>query len=191
MRATNDTAQGRVEIFYEGEWGTICDDYWDLNAANVACRQLGFLIAVRKSSSAEFGAGTGRIWLDNVRCTGDEANISDCTHNGWGDHNCEHAEDAGVVCSSKSLSCHTVTPFTHISLFLLAVSFIKLFLLLSRFIHSSRRLNCVCDDGCTLFVTIGEHLTGLSILSPPQSATCLFIYSWTQLIVLTFEAIVP
>lgn len=126
VQASNDTRQGRVEIYHDGHWGTICDDYWDLNAANVACSQLGFLLAVRKSSSAEFGAGTGPIWLDNVRCTGDEANISECAHNGWGEHNCAHSEDAGVVCSSKSLSCSTVTPFPHISSFLLAISF-KLF----------------------------------------------------------------
>lgn len=113
-QANNDTTiQGRVEIFHDEEWGTICDDYWDLNAASVACHQLGYLIAVRKSSNAEFGAGTGQIWLDNVRCTGDEANISDCRHNDWGVHNCGHTEDAGVVCSSKSLSCHT--PFIPIS----------------------------------------------------------------------------
>ena len=96
--------EGRVEIYYEGEWGTICDDFWDLNAAIVACRQLGYLTAIRRSGSAEFGQGEGRIWLDNVRCTGDEASVADCDHGGWGNHNCQHSEDAGVVCSSKLLS---------------------------------------------------------------------------------------
>ena len=94
-------AQGRVEVFYNGIWGTVCDDYWDLNDAKVVCRQLGFGRATRAYKSATFGPGNGKIWMDGVRCTGSERSLTECPHNGWGIQNCGHSEDAGVQCSSN------------------------------------------------------------------------------------------
>ena len=93
--------EGRVEILYNGKWGTVCDDYWDINDARVVCRQLGFLDAVSAPISAHFGAGSGQIWLDDVRCSGSESSIVNCLHNSWGVQNCDHDEDASVICSSK------------------------------------------------------------------------------------------
>ena len=97
---------GRVEVYYNGQWGTICDDSWGINAANVACRQLGYLYAVRALPSYLVPDGSGQIWLDDVYCTGREQNLSSCNHNGWGTHDCQHYNDAGVECSStgKNLS---------------------------------------------------------------------------------------
>ena len=89
-----------MEIFYNGNWGTVCDDYWDRNDARVVCRQLGFPDAVSAPHSARFGSGSGKIWLDDVRCLGNESSIVNCSHNGWGSHNCGHSEDASVICSS-------------------------------------------------------------------------------------------
>ena len=43
----NSTNEGRVEVFYNGEWGTICDDSWGYNEALVVCRMLGFANAVQ------------------------------------------------------------------------------------------------------------------------------------------------
>jgi len=45
-----------------------------------------------------FGAGTGPILLDNVRCIGNERSIADCPHKGWTNHNCDHTEDVSVSC---------------------------------------------------------------------------------------------
>ena len=91
--------EGRLEMRYNGEWGTICDDDWSNRNAKVACRQLGYKYAER--SSRDFGAGNGTIWLDNVGCTGNESSLLDCNHGGLGVHNCDHAEDIGIICSSK------------------------------------------------------------------------------------------
>ena len=91
---------GRVEVFYQGQWGTICNDEWDINDANVTCRQLGYKYAVRVLSEDEVPDGFGKIWLDEVNCTGSEQNLTSCSHEGWGNHDCEHDEDAGVECSS-------------------------------------------------------------------------------------------
>ncbi|NXW10321.1 C163A protein, partial [Fregetta grallaria] len=90
---------GRVEIYYRGSWGTVCDDGWDLPDATVVCRQLGCGGAVEAVGSTRFGAGSGQIWLDGVNCSGAEAALWDCPAGPWGQHDCGHKEDAGVVCS--------------------------------------------------------------------------------------------
>lgn len=93
--------EGRVEIFFLGKWGTVCHDKWDIDDAHVVCRQLGFPFAVSALGSAHFGGGSGRIWMDDVECSGSEKSILNCPQNGWGRHGCNHAEDASVICSSK------------------------------------------------------------------------------------------
>ncbi|XP_009889380.1 PREDICTED: HHIP-like protein 1 [Charadrius vociferus] len=98
-------SRGRVEVYINGEWGTVCDDGWSSPAAAVVCRQLGFPYVVRASKKAEFGEGTSlRILLDDVQCSGQEKTLLECDHADIGTHNCSHEEDAGVVCSREEVA---------------------------------------------------------------------------------------
>ena len=107
--------EGRLEICFEGIWGTVCDDSWDTRDAEVVCRQLGYNATGALALSAfQFGQGTGPIYLDDVACVGSEQTLVSCSHPNIGEHNCGHEEDAGVKCSAEGeldksmhiLSCH-------------------------------------------------------------------------------------
>ena len=91
--------EGRVEVNYNGEWGTVCDDGWDDTDAGVVCRQLGFGSSGTAIGSAAFGQGSGSIWLDGVHCTGSESVLTSCIHLGFNvTRSCDHHRDAGVRC---------------------------------------------------------------------------------------------
>ena len=95
--------QGRVEVYYNGQWGTVCDDGWDLNDAQVVCRELNLGQALHAVRGSFYHQGTGQIWLDNVNCAGGESSIRSCSHSGWGIRNCGHAKEAGVFCSTTGM----------------------------------------------------------------------------------------
>ena len=88
---------GRVEVYHAGAWGTICDDAWDNTDASVVCRALGYSQGLAYGG-ALFGAGSGDIWMDQVRCSGSEGSVLDCPANAIGTHDCSHREDASVIC---------------------------------------------------------------------------------------------
>ena len=95
-------SQGRVEVLYNGTYGTICDDNWTPVNSQVVCKMLGFTSGASVLSGdmvKRFGKGTGNIILDDVRRTGEEKSLFDCEHPGFGIHNCGHGEDVAVVCS--------------------------------------------------------------------------------------------
>ncbi|CAH1773679.1 unnamed protein product [Owenia fusiformis] len=92
---------GRLEVFYKGEWGTICASNWRQQHSIIACRQLGF----GSTYAHKIPSGTSRrenvpdrIWLHNLACTGSEKRLEGCRHNGWGFAPCEHAEDVEITC---------------------------------------------------------------------------------------------
>ncbi len=94
--------EGRVEIYHAGQWGTVCDDYWTGDDAEVVCRQLGYTGLATAYTRAHFGEGADPIWMDNTQCEGGEARLADCASAGWGVQNCRHSEDAGVGCDASS-----------------------------------------------------------------------------------------
>ena len=95
----NWSGEGRVEIYYNGIWGSVCDDDWDINDAQVVCRSLGYSNASDALKDAHFGEGNGQIWLGDVNCSGHESSIAMCLHSGWDNHSCGHDKDASVICS--------------------------------------------------------------------------------------------
>ena len=79
----------------------MCDDLWDDNDATVICKQLGYSRGSARVS-AYFGEGSGLILVDNVNCGGSESSIFSCRHYIFSEHDCDHHEDAGVVCYGGS-----------------------------------------------------------------------------------------
>ena len=101
---------GRLEFYYNGTWGTVCDDGWGTFDAAVACRQMGFL-GVSNSDSPLFGFGVSAqtIWLDEVVCSGSESRLIDCSHAAIGNEDCMHSEDVGIVCTNGEVWMHSCT----------------------------------------------------------------------------------
>ncbi|XP_018554808.1 deleted in malignant brain tumors 1 protein isoform X2 [Lates calcarifer] len=94
-----DRCAGRVELWKDGKWGTVCDDQWDLKDANVVCAQLGCGYALNVTGQGgSFPPGRGPIHLDELNCTGTEQNLWTCPA-AQEEPDCGHKEDAGVICS--------------------------------------------------------------------------------------------
>jgi len=96
--------EGRVEVYHNGEWGTVCDDGWDLNDAQVVCNELDYGKAIAARDNAYYGQGSGTVWLDSVNCLGTEYTIGICSHRGWGESYYGHSSDAGVQCSTGNVN---------------------------------------------------------------------------------------
>jgi deleted-in-malignant-brain-tumors protein 1 len=107
MTGNNDTTslgRGRVEVYYKNTWGTVCDDLWDENDAQVVCKSLRFASFSRVGFPREFGTGTGHIWLDDLECVGTEGSLADCIGVKFHPNDCLHVEDASVVCNGPRIS---------------------------------------------------------------------------------------
>ncbi|MGH0157067.1 UNVERIFIED_CONTAM: hypothetical protein FKN15_032896 [Acipenser sinensis] len=100
--ANGSSCSGRVEVHHDGHWGSVCDDGWDWLDARVVCRELGCGDAISAPGGAHFGRGVGPVWVYNATCTGSESSLTQCVNPGVGTSNCNHGEDAGVVCAGFS-----------------------------------------------------------------------------------------
>uniref|UniRef100_A0A8C4THF4 SRCR domain-containing protein n=1 Tax=Erpetoichthys calabaricus TaxID=27687 RepID=A0A8C4THF4_ERPCA len=104
VNGSDSECSGRVELYYDRRWGTVCDRYWDLQDASVLCNQIGCGYAIEAPGQARFGEGKGEIWRDNLHCEGDETDLTKCPALDYGREECTHKNDAGVVCSKYSPS---------------------------------------------------------------------------------------
>ena len=107
--------EGRVEVNYNGEWGTVCRG----NVAYVVCRQLGLGTYGSDYSYSYFGQGSGPIWLGDVLCTGTESTIASCGHLGVKvTRGCSHYYDLGVRCyGGQGQVFYNIYIYTYICLY--------------------------------------------------------------------------
>lgn len=103
-----------MEVFHDGQWGTICDDKWGMPEAAVACRQMNCGNPLSVKYKAFFGRGQDQVWLDDVECTGHEKSLTECPHRGFGEHDCDHNEDAGIVCSGNTSYIALCSKMSHL-----------------------------------------------------------------------------
>ena len=96
---------GRVEVLYDGLWGSVCDDGWSDANAKVVCKQINSAGGI---AIPRLGGGSGPIWMQGVRCVGNESSLGHCAFRGFGVHNCSHDEDASVECHLDAWSDFSV-----------------------------------------------------------------------------------
>ena len=96
-----DNSGGRIEIYHEGRWGTVCNSHWQSISSKVVCKGLGF---VDGQKTGKFGPGKGRIWLDEVSCNETaHTRLQECGHSEWGVNKCDHSMDVGLICVSSTI----------------------------------------------------------------------------------------
>lgn len=101
LSGSHAASHGRVEVYHNGKWGTVCDDGWGMAEAQVVCRQLNFPGAQSVVIGKDYGQAPGPIWLDDIRCEGTENSLLSCAFKSWGVTDCTHKEDVGVICESE------------------------------------------------------------------------------------------
>ncbi|KAL7882618.1 hypothetical protein SRHO_G00002760, partial [Serrasalmus rhombeus] len=73
---------GRVEVLHRGQWGTVCDNGWNMRDAAAVCRELRCGEAADALSDAHFGSGP--VWMDDIDCSGSESTLKNCRSRRWG-----------------------------------------------------------------------------------------------------------
>ncbi|XP_078593656.1 uncharacterized protein LOC144871725 isoform X2 [Branchiostoma floridae x Branchiostoma japonicum] len=99
-------SEGRLEVFYRNQWGTVCKDGWDYKDAAVVCRQLGYGPPDQRDWKFKIDAAgrpDGPVWMDNVHCSGDEGVLTECAFGSLGYSLCSHSYDVGVRCDGGAV----------------------------------------------------------------------------------------
>ncbi len=94
--------EGHVEMYLLGHWVPACFRYWDLVDATIVCRQLGYQAALtiqNNPAQAFFGGETTYLWLQDLRCHGNESSIIQCSHGMTLPYYCPYNRDTSVICS--------------------------------------------------------------------------------------------
>lgn len=105
MGGISDEYAGRVEVFHSGVWQSVCDDSWDINEADVVCRELGYGTATEATTGSHFGEGGTGQWKRSWACNGDETCLESCAMASFpvsDSSRCSSGRNAGVVCSLSS-----------------------------------------------------------------------------------------
>ena len=93
---------GRVEVFHNNRWGTVCDKDFNGESANVLCRSLGYGTARTVTKRAGYGRGIGKVWITNLNCSGTESELQNCNDFSWRSPSSQcsgHGTDVGVECN--------------------------------------------------------------------------------------------
>lgn len=101
-----NNSQGRVELNYDGTWGSICDYQFDTEEARVICQQMGFIDG-HAFKNSYFGNGTGPVYITDLACTGNETTLLSCPNAGWNTSYelcAGHSHDAAVSCYGEGMS---------------------------------------------------------------------------------------
>ncbi|XP_052410168.1 scavenger receptor cysteine-rich type 1 protein M130-like [Carassius gibelio] len=106
----NGRCSGRLEVYHNAVWGSVCDDQWDISDAQVVCRQLGCGAALRADGNSVFGAGKGVVWMNRVDCRGNEIHLWDCPLSLKKHTDCSEKEHVGLTCADLPDESVSTTP---------------------------------------------------------------------------------
>ena len=96
--------EGRVEVFHNGRWGTVCGDDWGIEEAMTVCRQLNLGYATKAVTHKNFSETGLKIIMSGVKCRVDETSLYYCQHDEWKNTTCSSDDKvAGVICVSGKL----------------------------------------------------------------------------------------
>ncbi|XP_072529568.1 uncharacterized protein [Salminus brasiliensis] len=112
LKGGEGSCSGRLEVYHNAEWGSVCDDLWDIKDTEVVCKQLGCGPAKRAGGSSAFGAGEGTVWLNRVTCKGNEFHLWDCPHSLKRHTGCSHRAEvscADIFVTSTSTIASEIT----------------------------------------------------------------------------------